>query len=224
MNWDEAAAIRPIAVVRNGFPEKFGVPRQSGLADVPAELVFRPDVPFDAFREVGEFSHLWIIWQFHQVQEKETRWRVRPPRLGGNTFRGVFSTRAPFRPNRLGLSLVRLSEVKKDRLIVQGLDVTDGTPVFDIKPYLPFCESIPDANGGFADHAPTRLPVEIPGDLAEKIVPEDLPIVREILSLDARPAYHDDPNRIYESIAQGYHLRWQVAENCVKVVAVKQSA
>ena len=212
MDWEADVSMRPIAVVRNGFPEKFGVPRQSGLIGAEAEIVFRPDVPFESFREIEEFSHLWIIWQFHQVTEEQTRWRVRPPRLGGNTFRGVFSTRAPFRPNRLGLSVVELMAVETDRLRVRGLDVVDGTPVFDVKPYLAFCEAIPGAKGGFADEAPVPLVVEVAEEVKSVISSEKLAVIREILALDARPAYHEDPERVYESRAEGFVLRWRVAE------------
>ena len=215
--------MRPIARVRNGFPEKFGVPRQPGLTGSISTLEFRSDIRADAFAELAEFSHLWVIFQFHLVNEEETRLRVRPPRLGGNTFRGVFSTRAPFRPNRLGLSLAEIVEVNSETISLRGLDVTDGTPVFDLKPYLPFCEAIPEANGGFADRPPARLQVILPDDIRKTLSPKEAEVIQQALSLDPRPAYHDDPERTYECQIEGHSVRFLVKDNVVSVLKIVQS-
>lgn len=211
----------PIGVVESCFWEKFGTPRQSGLvASARGKIVFSNEVDSEACRGLEEFSHLWILFLFDQVGEKDVRWLVRPPRLGGNEKKGVFATRSPFRPNRMGLSLVKLDQVGEGFLSVSGLDLVSGTPVLDVKPYLPYAESIPDAIGGFAEEAPERLPVEVPKRLREKVSKQELELVMEALAVDPRPAYHDDPDRVYGCLLSGYDVKWKVAEQRILVVDI----
>ena len=192
-----------IARIHTDFPTKFGIPRQSGLIpDLKAEIVFEPEYRNpDALRGIEEFSHLWLIWEFSGAVRKEWSPTVRPPRLGGNTRMGVFATRSPFRPNPVGLSSVQLDSVElhTDRgpvLHVSGADLMDGTPIYDIKPYLAFADSHPDALGGFTDQ--TRkygLSVEIPEMLLERIQEKKRESLKAVLAHDPRPSYQDDPER-----------------------------
>ena len=217
-----------IAHVRTDFPEKFGVPRQSGLGSRLTGLIeFTPKYRVkEALRGIEEFSHLWLIWDFSLVPSPD-RFEplVRPPRLGGNERRGVFATRSPFRPNPIGLSLVRLEQVLETdggpALLISGIDVTDGTPVYDIKPYLPHLEAVPQARGGFAlEHAADRLRVVFPEPLLGKIPPEKREALLEVLSLDPRPAYQDDPDRVYGFGFAGTDVRFTVSGETLTVRAV----
>ena len=219
-----------IARVRTDFPEKFGLPRQSGLGDailgrVEFEKPF--DTP-DALRGIEQFSHLWLIWGFSAVPDRDTfEPLVRPPRLGGNARVGVFASRSPFRPNRLGLSLVRLVRVEEEqgraRLIVSGIDLMDGTPIYDIKPYLPYAEAVPDARGGFADaHRDDRLEVDFPPALLADIPEEKRAALLQALALDPRPAYQDDPERVYGFLFAGRNVRFRVAGGRLTVVSAKK--
>ena len=198
-------SMEPIAHIRSDFAEKFGVPRQSGLVDaLEASIVFTP--PYrspDALRGLEDFSHVWLIWEFSQAVRQKWSPTVRPPRLGGNTRMGVFATRSPFRPNPVGLSAVQLEEVvlhgaDAPYLVVSGADLMNGTPIYDIKPYLPHIDSHPDARGGFAvPAAEHRLKVVFPEQWLEK-VPEQLRDgLTEVLAQDPRPSYQHDPERIY---------------------------
>ena len=214
-----------IAHVRTDFHEKFGVPRQSGLGSrLTGLVVFTPKYRGrDALRGIEEFSHLWLIWDFSLVPSPD-RFEplVRPPRLGGNEKRGVFATRSPFRPNPIGLSLVRLEQVLDTEdgpaLLISGVDVTDGTPVYDIKPYLPHLEAVTDARGGFAlAHAADRLDVRCPDDLLEKIPQAKREALLEALSLDPRPAYQDDPDRVYGFGFAGTDVRFSVSGDTLTV-------
>lgn len=214
--------ITPIATLRTCYTDKFGVPRQPGLVPgawgiVEFEPVFRRA---EALRGIESFSHLWLITQFHLVKEEPTALTVRPPRLGSNERVGVFATRSPFRPNRLTLSVVRLDRVEWEgsaapRLFVSGVDLVDGTPVFDIKPYLRYADSVPDAVSGFADEAPSRIPVrwEAAVDLPE----ETRRLIEDSLSLQPQPAYHDDPDRLYATEIAGWHVRWIVRDEEARV-------
>ena len=197
--------MKPIAHIENDFPTKFGIPRQSGLVNsLHARIVMEPEYRNpDAFRGLEDFSHVWLIWEFSQAVRQKWSPTVRPPRLGGNTRMGVFATRSPFRPNPVGLSAVQLEEVvlhgaDAPYLVVSGADLMNGTPIYDIKPYLPHIDSHPDARGGFAvPAAEHRLKVVFPEQWLEK-VPEQLRDgLTEVLAQDPRPSYQHDPERIY---------------------------
>lgn len=194
-----------IAHIKNDFPTKFGIPRQSGLVNsLRSRIVFAPEYRNpDAFRGLEDFSHVWLIWEFSQAVRQKWSPTVRPPRLGGNTRMGVFATRSPFRPNPVGLSAVQLEEVvlhgaDAPYLVVSGADLMNGTPIYDIKPYLPHIDSHPDARGGFAvPAAEHRLKVVFPEQWLEK-VPEQLRDgLTEVLAQDPRPSYQHDPERVY---------------------------
>ena len=214
-----------IAHIRTDFQEKFGVPRQSGLGKkLTGLIVFTPKYRVaDALRGIEEFSHLWLIWDFSLVPaQKRFEPLVRPPRLGGNEKRGVFATRSPFRPNPIGLSLVRLEQVLQTAdgpaLLISGIDVMDGTPLYDIKPYLPHLEAVPDAKGGFSlAHAEDRLNVRFPEELLKKIPESKREALLEALSLDPRPAYQEDPSRVYGFGFAGMDVRFTVAEDTLTV-------
>lgn len=220
--------IRPIARIRSDFLEKFTIPRQSGLVrSLRAEVVFEQKYrDMSAVRGLEEFSHLWLIWGFSAV--KETRWSptVRPPRLGGNRRMGVFATRSPFRPNRLGLSCLELLEVRQDRLLgpvltVGGGDLLDGTPIYDIKPYLPYADCRPEALGGFAScpQGPA-LQVDIPQKLLERVPPEKREALLGVLAQDPRPSYQSDPERIYGAAFGGLEVRFRVSGEVLTVLEV----
>ena len=201
----EAYTILPIAHIRTDFPDKFGIPRQSGLVpELTARIVFEPDYR-DPHALVGleGYSHLWLIWQFSTVAAESAagkRWRptVRPPRLGGNARRGVFATRSPYRPNALGLSCVELAGIEDGDLLVKGADLLDGTPIYDIKPYLPYVDAHPEARGGFADAtAHYGLKVECDPAFLAKLPKEKQAALLGVLQNDPRPAYQHDPQRVY---------------------------
>ena len=214
-------SMKPIGVVESCFGEKFGTPRQSGIVEsARGRIVFSDEVDDEACRGLEEFSHLWLVFLFDQVDEEEARWLVRPPRLGGNEKKGVFATRSPFRPNRIGLSLVKFESIGEGSLEVSGLDLVDGTPILDVKPYLPYVESVPDAKGGFAETAPVRMEVVFQFDDLEG---GDRRLISEALSLDPRPAYHDDPERIYGCLLAGYEVKWRAEEGKIKVLSAARA-
>ena len=209
--------IRPIAHIESDFPEKFGIPRQAGVVDeLRARVVFDGEYRSDeALRGLEGFSQLWLIWQFSENLRADFSPTVRPPRLGGNTRLGVFATRSPFRPNALGLSCVRLLGLEKtaDRgtvLLVAGADLMDGTPIFDVKPYLPYADCRPDASGGFAPDAGEKLAVVIPDAALEKIPADKRQALRGVLENDPRPRYHSDPERVYAMSFAGLTVRFRV--------------
>lgn len=212
--------IRPVARIHTDFPTKFGIPRQSGLTgDLEARIVFEPEFSSpEAVRGIEAFSHLWLIWEFSENVQKTKKWSatVRPPRLGGNTRVGVFATRSPFRPNALGLSVVELKRVEYKEngapvLVVTGADMMDGTPVFDIKPYVPFADSHPEAKGGFTDQTKTyELEVTIPEKLLQLIPEKKREALRIVLSQDPRPSYQEDPERIYGMEFAGFEVKFTV--------------
>ena len=213
--------MKPIGVVESCFGEKFGTPRQSGIVESACgRIVFSDEVDDEACRGLEEFSHLWLVFLFDQVDEAETRWLVRPPRLGGSEKKGVFATRSPFRPNRIGLSLVKFESIGVGSLEVSGLDLVDGTPILDVKPYLPYVESVLDAKGGFAETAPVRMEVVFQFD---DLKGGDRRLISEALSLDPRPAYHDDPERIYGCLLAGYEVKWRAEEGKIKVLSAARA-
>ena len=209
--------LRPIARMRSDFPEKFGVPRQAGI--VPAlegVIVFEPEYRDpEALRGIEGFTHLWLIWQFSESLTETFSPTVRPPRLGGNTRMGVFATRSPFRPNALGLSCVELKGIEERPglgtvLVVGGADLMDGTPIFDIKPYIPYADCHPEAASGFAPDPGETLEVEIPAELEAKIQPDKREALRGVLANDPRPRYQRDPNRVYAMDFAGMSVRFTV--------------
>ena len=224
--------IRPVAYIHTDFPTKFGIPRQSGLTgDLEAKIVFEPEFSNpEAIRGIEEFSHLWLIWEFSENVRKPGNWSatVRPPRLGGNMRVGVFATRSPFRPNPLGLSVVKLKRVEylengAPVLVVTGADMMDGTPVFDIKPYVPFADSHPEAKGGFTDQTKEyELAVEIPEKLLEFLPEEKRDPLRAVLAQDPRPSYQEDPDRVYGMEFAGYEVKFTVSEKVLHVKSVEK--
>jgi tRNA-Thr(GGU) m(6)t(6)A37 methyltransferase TsaA len=220
--------IIPIAHIRSDFSEKFGIPRQSGLVEeLTANVVFTPEFRDPAaLRGIGGFSHLWLIWEFSKARREGWSPTVRPPRLGGNQRMGVFATRSPFRPNPIGLSCVRLLEVRQDRalgpvLIVAGADLMDGTPIYDIKPYLPYADCKPDAAGGFASQPKeASLEVDCPPALLARVPEEKRPALLAVLAQDPRPQYQNDPKRIYGMSFAGLEVRFQVVEGRLMVTEI----
>lgn len=208
-----------IARIKTDFPTKFGIPRQSGIVEeLTAQVVFEPEYrSADAVRGLDGFSHIWLIWQFSRAIKDEFTPLVRPPRLGGNTYMGVFATRSPYRPNSMGLSCVRLDRVELSEelgpiLHVSGADLMDGTPIFDIKPYLPFTDCRADATSGFSPNSEDcSLKVECSDELLSIIPCDKQKAVLSLLQLDPRPQYHDDPERIYGMSFAGFDIRF-----CVK--------
>ena len=223
-------SIQVIARMRSDFPCKFGIPRQSGLVEsLRSTIVFEPAFRNpDALRGIEEFSHLWLIWQFSQALRQGWSPTVRPPRLGGNTRMGVFATRSPFRPNSLGLSSVRLLGVEHTEdfgtvLHVGGADLMDGTPIFDIKPYIPYGDCHPEATGGFTDRAGQfLLQVDFPARLLAMLPEEKREAVLGVLSHDPRPSYQHQPDRVYGLSFAGYNIRFTVQEDRLTVLEVQK--
>ena len=223
--------IQPIAKMRSDFPTKFGIPRQSNLVEaLESTIVFEPEFRNpDALRGIEGYSHLWIIWQFSEAVRQEWSPTVRPPRLGGNTRIGVFATRSPFRPNHLGLSCVKLLGIEHTAhegtvLHVAGADLMDGTPIFDIKPYVPYSDSYPEAIGGFTDSASDfLLEVDFPIPLLD-VLPEDKrQAAIGVLSHDPRPSYKKDSDRIYGLTFAGFDIRFTVKNKILTVCEVIKS-
>lgn len=222
--------IHPIAYIHTDLPTKFGLPRQSGLVkQLKARVVFEPAYrQAAAFRGLEGFSHLWLIWGFSENPERPWSATVKPPRLGGNRKMGVFATRSPFRPNGLGLSSVKLEGLERDEklgpvLLVSGADLMDGTPIYDVKPYLPYTDSHPDALGGFAEEfVDYALPVEFPEELLARIPEDKREALLGILAQDPRPAYIDDPERVYGFNYLHFDVRFRVAEGTVTVCEIAE--
>lgn len=217
-----------IAKISTDFSGKFGIPRQSGMIEgLEGRIVFEKEYrSFDAVRGLEGFSHIWLLWQFSKTADVAWSPTVRPPKLGGNTRMGVFATRSPFRPNSIGLSCVRLKEIEMSEkfgpvLLVDGGDLADGTPIYDIKPYLPYADCRPDALGGFSDNARQELlEVSIPEHLLEKLPDGKREALRQVLALDPRPSYHEDAERIYGFSFAGYEIRFCVQGRCLLVTEV----
>ena len=224
-------SIRPIARMRSDFPTKFGIPRQSGLvAELRSTIVFEPEFRNpDTLRGIEGFSHLWLIWQFSEAVRQDWSPTVRPPRLGGNTRMGVFATRSPFRPNNLGLSCVKLigTEQASEGMVIHvaGADLMDGTPIFDIKPYIPYSDSHPEALGGFTDTAEDfLLEVNFPEELLQQLPAEKQEAAIGVLSHDPRPSYQRKPGRVYGLTFAGFDIRFTVEEKVLTVVSIEKVA
>lgn len=217
-----------IAKMKSDFPSKFGIPRQSGLVDdLRSTIIFEPEYRnADALRGIENFSHLWIIWQFSEAVREGWSPTVRPPRLGGNTRMGVFATRSPFRPNSIGLSCVRLIGTEQTAqhgtvIHVAGADLMNGTPILDIKPYVPYSDCHPDALGGFTQTADEYLlEVEIPYQLLDKIPEDKRRAAIGVLSHDPRPSYQRDPQRVYGLCFSGLDIRFRVNEHILTVIDI----
>lgn len=226
---EELLTLRPIAHIHTQFPEKFGIPRQSGLVeDLRARVVFEREYRIrEAFRGLEDFSHLWLLWQF--TESRGWSPTVRPPRLGGNQRMGVFATRSPFRPNPIGLSCVKLEGVDYDAsdgpaLLVRGADLLDGTPILDVKPYVPLADCRPDAKGSFSDdHREDRLSVDIPPALLEKVAQDLRPALLGVLSQDPRPSYQKDPERVYGMAFAGMEIKFTVDGDTLHVIEIVQA-
>ena len=222
--------MKTIAKIRTDFKEKFGIPRQSGLAGgLIGRIVFEPEYRNpDAVRGIDGYSHLWLIWSFSKAVKKDGSWSptVRPPRLGGNKKMGVFATRSPYRPNPIGLSSVKLvgiehSETEGVVLLVEGADLLDGTPIYDIKPYLAFTDSHPDAVCGFADEVKEySLSVDFREELLDTIPKEKREGLISLLENDPRPSYQDD-ERIYGMSFSGFEIKFKVSQGVLSVISVE---
>ncbi len=219
--------IEPIARIRTDFPEKFGVPRQAGIVEeLEGTIEFETGyADRESIRGIEEFSHLWLIWGFSENEGWSPT--VRPPRLGGNVRKGVFATRSPFRPNGLGLSCVKLLRVEDSgkgmpKLIVAGADMVDGTPVYDIKPYIPYADARADARAGFAPDPGKRLEVVIPEDVEGKLPADRIAALRKVLSLDPRPQYLGPGEREYGFGFAGYEIRFRVRDGRLEVLSAEK--
>ncbi len=215
--------LRVIGRIATDFPAKFGIPRQSGLVPSLRGIVTL-DEPYrnpDALRGLEGFSHIWLLWLFSESIRADFSPTVRPPRLGGNVRMGVFATRSPFRPSPIGLSAVKLERIEDGRLYVSGVDLLDGTPILDIKPYLPHADCIPDATGGFADRLRDyELTVDFPRQLLEKLPPDRREAALGVLAGDPRPSYQSDPERVYGMAFAGFEIRFTVEGNRLRVITV----
>lgn len=216
--------IKPIAYIQNDFTSKFGIPRQSGLSNLLSTIVFEKEFSdSSALKGIEGFSHLWLIWGFSQnEEEKKFSPTVRPPRLGGNKRVGVFASRSPFRPNGLGLSSVCLKEVKKGALVVEGADLMNGTPIYDIKPYVPYSDCHPIATSGFSvDGEEYRLRVNCEALLLDKIPKEKQEALLQVLSCDPRPAYQEE-GRNYGFAFAGFEIKFVVKEGVLTVLEIEK--
>lgn len=219
--------IKAIARIRSDFPTKFGIPRQAGIVEeLEARIVFEPEYRNpDALRGLEGFSHIWLIWQFSQAVREDWSPTVRPPRLGGNTRMGVFATRSPFRPNALGLSCVRLLGIEDTEegrtLRVAGADLMDGTPIFDIKPYIPYADCKPEAESGFAPDSGAQLTVEFLPEAEKHIPPEKRQALRGVLANDPRPRYKQDGERVYALEFAGREVKFQVKDKVLRVLSAE---
>ena len=217
-----------IARIRTDFPTKFGIPRQSGLADAPARIIFEPEYRnADALRGIEGYTHLWLLWHFSEAERDGWSPTVRPPKLGGNQRMGVFATRSPFRPNAIGLSSVRLERVELHTpdgpvLQVRGADLMDGTPILDIKPYLPYTDAHPDAAGGFAAQALQQtVAVDCPPALLARLPMDRRQALLDVLTQDPRPGYQHEPGRVYGFPFAGFEVRFTVEDDRLTVVSIE---
>lgn len=225
----EKNSIEVIAHMRTDFPEKFGLPRQSGLIpELRGRVVFTPKFRDpEAIKGIEGYEYLWILWKFEVNDKGEWSPKVRPPRLGGNTYMGVFATRSPFRPNHIGLSCVRLEDVidteEGKELVVSGIDMKDGTPIYDIKPYLPYADAHPEARYGFAQKkVDYELSVEFSPKVLGMISPKEQQILQKILAQDPRPSYQNDSKRIYGLSYAGYNVHFSVDKDLLTVTDIEE--
>lgn len=216
-----------IAHIQTCFTTKFGVPRQAGIVNTPGRIVFEPEYRVaEAVRGLEGFDYIWLIWQFSQAVRDDWSPTVRPPRLGGNERMGVFATRSPFRPNAIGLSSVRLVRIEQDKALgpviyISGADLMDGTPIFDIKPYLPYTDSHPEARSGFATRPAEQLLEVNYTQTTLDILPQDLrDSLIDVLAHDPRPQYHDDPDRIYGMSFAGHEVKFRVSQNQLTLLSI----
>ena len=224
---EESINLKIIGHLHSDFPEKFGIPRQSGLVEeLRSKIIFLPKYrTADAFRGLEGYSHIWILWQFSKSEDKQAV-TVRPPRLGGNRRMGVFATRSPYRPNPIGLSAVKLEKIEYTEkygpvLYVLGADILDGTPIIDIKPYLPYTDSRPDAAGGFAhEKLDYKLKVVFENGCDKKVPEQHLTALIKVLQQDPRPSYQNDPSRIYGMDFAGFKIKFRVEEDTLTVVNI----
>ena len=222
--------LKPIAHIKTDFPEKFGIPRQSGrVPELKGKIIFEKEFRDPDFtRGIEEFSHLWLIWEFSDSEKDKVSPTVRPPRLGGNVRVGVFATRSPFRPNPIGLSCVKLEKIEEDEklgriLTVGGIDMKDGTPIYDIKPYLPYADCHPEATGGFAEEKRHyALTVDFPAVLEAQIDPAHRAALRGVLAHDPRPSYQSDPERMYGVAFAGKNVKFTVEDGVLTVRKIEE--
>ena len=226
----ETHELKVIARIRSDFPEKFGIPRQSGLVpQLRAKIVFEPEFRnADALRGIEGFSHLWLIWRFSAAVRETWSPTVRPPRLGGNERVGVFATRSPFRPNAVGLSCVKLEGVAHeegsgDVLIVSGADLMDGTPIYDVKPYLPYADAHPEARGGFAPSPKETVAVDCPPELLAALPEGQREALLGVLAQDPRPQYQHDPERVYGMSFGGWDVKFRVCGERLEVLSLTEN-
>ena len=220
--------MKHIGHIENIFTEKFGIPRQSGLVGVMSRIVLAEEYRDPSvYKGLEDYSHIWILWEFSQNKEVPFSPTVRPPRLGGNTRMGVFATRSPYRPNNIGLSCLKIEKIELHTadgpiLWVSGADLMNGTPILDIKPYLPNTDCIPDAKGGFSTQVEWKeLQVEISDELLELLPEANRETIINLLSQDPRPAYHNDPEKVYGVTYGGQNIRFKVEDNILKVIEIK---
>ena len=223
--------MRPIAKIYTDFPEKFGLPRQSGIVkELCGKIVFEPAYrDISAVRGLEEYSHIWLLWQFSGFDGGDWSPTVRPPRLGGNTRLGVFATRSPFRPNALGLSCVKLLGIEKREglgtvLRVAGADLMDGTPIYDIKPYIPYADCHPEASGGFAPDSGVRLTVKYAAGVQERVPEDKRAALTGVLANDPRPRYQHDSSRVYALEFAGLEVKFTVDGDVLTVISAEKSA
>ncbi len=221
--------MKVIARIRSDFPAKFGIPRQAGLAPhLLARVVFEPEYRnAEALRGLEGFEYIWLVWEFSESRRETWSPTVRPPRLGGNMRIGVFATRSPFRPNPIGLSAVRLESIVRNpedglTLVVSGADLMDGTPIYDIKPYIPYTDAHPDAAGGFAAAPDRTLTVNIPANLLPQIPAEKREALKEVLAQDPRPSYRADGDHVYGVWFAGYNVRFSVSDGVLTVCGIEK--
>lgn len=227
---NEQYTIRKIAEIHTDFPTKFGIPRQSGVVkELTAKIVFEPEFRNpDAVRGLEEYTHIWLIWQFSEAVRDNWSPTVRPPKLGGNVRKGVFATRSPFRPNAIGLSSVQLIRVIPESpegpvLLVAGADLMDGTPIYDIKPYIPYADSHPEASGSFTDQTILMsLPVEDPCGFLSLLPEEKREALKGVLSQDPRPGYQKDPDRVYGFPFAGFEVKFRVPGDHVLICGLER--
>ena len=223
--------MKEIGHIKSDFPEKFGIPRQSGLVkELKAQIIFEPEFnDYNAFKGLEGFSHIWLLWEFSKALRENWSPTVRPPRLGGNKHMGVFATRSPFRPNPIGLSCVKLEKIEQDKklgtiLHISGADLMDGTPIFDIKPYIPYADAYPEALGGFTDEIPKPTLKVIFEDNCDSILEEEKRLgLTGVLAQDPRPAYQSSPDRVYAMDFGGYEIKFSVNEDILTVKNIKKN-